>query len=203
MLNSEYGDLGKEMKSMKNRRVEGMAAVRSDRRKRSTETQEILDQGRRIVAQAGDLLAQTGKANAQLQAQTRRALADARTQLNTTARQTDAMTSKTRTLVRQDVSAIKADAGRIVAGAGKFLADTHHANDMLRTTARQIVADAAATIGQFANASRQRASDWREIVRTVRGSGSSPSPSPASTTTTCRTGACKKASKTRTKARRG
>jgi hypothetical protein len=155
------------------------------------------------VAQAGDLLAQTSKTNAQLQAQTRRALADARSELQGVARQTDAMTGKTRAMVHQEVSAIKADAGRIVAGAGKFLADTHHTNDLLRANARQIVDDAAATISQFATASRQRAADWREIVRTVRSGSSSPSTTTSSAATTCRAGAGKKACKSRSKTRRG
>lgn len=71
---------------------------------------------------------------------------------------------------------LKAETHQVLADADKFMADTHKANAELK-------ADAAATVKHFAQASRKRAADWQDTLRTVHGGGrSAPARTPVATT---------------------
>jgi len=190
MSGNDYGNLGNEMKAMKD--------------DRASLTVEIKDNRDRIRAQTERFVAETGKAREKLAAQTRQMLSKAQRELKAGTRQTLAEADELVTAIRKDVAALKADAGRIMADASGFLSQTSSDNAKLRgqthkmlasdkaeskaqarkvmaqtrtavaglkTETGRVLADAAGVMQRLCTSSRQRAAGWRDVLRTVRGNG--------------------------------
>ena len=197
MSGSDYGNLGNEMKAMK----DGRATLRV----------ETKDNHSRIRAQTGQALAaaerfvaETGKANEKLAAQTRQMLAQSERDVKARTRQTLAEADELIGAIRKDVAGLKAEAGRIITDASGFLAQTSADNAKLRaqthkmlasdkaeskaqarkvmaetrttvaglkTETGRVLADAAGVMQRLCTSSRQRAAGWRDVLHTVRGNG--------------------------------
>lgn len=190
MSGNDYGNLGNEMKAMKD--------------DRASLTVEIKDNRDRIRAQTERFVAETGNAREKLAAQTRQMLAQAQRELKARTRQTLAEAGKMMTGIAKDIAALKADAGRIITDANGFLAQTSSDNAKLRgqthkmlasakaeskaqgrkvmaqtkaavaglrTETGRVLADAAGVMKRLCTSSRQRAAGWRDVLRTVRGNG--------------------------------
>jgi F0F1-type ATP synthase membrane subunit b/b' len=168
MSGNDYGNLGNEMKAMKDDRKNLVVETKVQDEKRKAETRKFM--------------ADTNAANAELKAETHQLLADA-----------DKMMGG----IRKDVAGLKAEAGRIITDANGFLsqtssdnaklrAQTHkmlaHAHAETKAQARQvmvetkaavagILADATDVMKRLCTSSRQRAAGWRDVLRTVRGNG--------------------------------
>ena len=190
MSSNGYGNLGNEMKAMK----DGRASL----------TVEIKDNRDRVRAQTERFVAETGKAREKLAAQTRQMLAPVRRQLKARTGQTLVEADELVGAIRRDVAVLKADAGRIIAGASGFLAQTSSDNAKLRgqthkmlahakaetkaqarkvmaqtkaavagvkTETGRVLADAAGVMRRLCTSSRERAAGWRDVLSTVRGNG--------------------------------
>ena len=81
--------------------------------------------------------------------------------------------------IHKDVASLKAETGQILEDADTFLAQTKKGNAKLRTQAHQTLVDAAATMKGLAQASRERAAGWQDVLRTVQGNGSGRRAAPA------------------------
>ena len=175
MSGNDYGNLGNEMKAMKDDRKNLLAETKVQDKKRKAETRKFM--------------ADTNAANAELKAETHQLLADANKMMGG---------------IRKDVAGLKADAGRIITDASGFLAQTSSDNAKLRGQTRKmlahahaetkaqarkvmvqakaavaglktetgrVLADAAGVMQRLCTSSRQRAAGWRDVLRTVRGNG--------------------------------
>ena len=137
MLNDAYGNLGNEMKAMKDGRAHLMAGLKQNRNRIRVETGQTL-------AAAGKLLAETSKANGRLAAETRQMLAQADRDSKARTHQTMMEANELVAAIRKDVAALKADAGRIIADAGGFLARTSLDNAKLKVQTRRMLSQARA-----------------------------------------------------------
>lgn len=135
MSNDAYGNLGSEMRAMKDGRASLMAGIKDNRKRIRAETGQTLATAERFVAE-------TGKANERLGTQTRQMLAQAQRDLKARTRQTLAEADELAAAIRKDVAALKADAGRIMADANGFLAQTSSDNAKLRVQTRRMLAHA-------------------------------------------------------------
>ena len=190
MSGNGYGNLGNEMKAMKDGRASLMVETKDNRD--------------RVRAQTERFVAETGKAREKLAAQTRQMLAQAQRELKARTRQTLAEADELVGAIRKEVAGLKADAGRIITDASGFLAQTSSDNAKLRgqthkmlasakaeskaqarkvmvqtkaavaglkTETGRVLADAAGVMQRLCTSSRQRAAGWRDVLRTVRGNG--------------------------------
>jgi ElaB/YqjD/DUF883 family membrane-anchored ribosome-binding protein len=190
MSNNDYGNLGNEMKAMKDGRASLMVETKDNRD--------------RIRAQTERFVSETGKAREKLAAQTRQMLSQAQRKLNARTRQTLAEADELVGAIRKDVAGLKAEAGRIITGASGFLAQTRSDNAKLRgqthkmlahahaetkaqarkvmaqtrtavaglkTETGRVLAEATGVMQSLCTSSRQRAAGWRDVLRTVRGHG--------------------------------
>ena len=135
MSNNEYGNLGNEMKAMKDGRAGLMAGIKDNRNRIRTETGQTL-------AAAEKFVVETGKANEKLASQTRQMLSQAQRDLKARTRQTLAEANELAAAIRKDVAALKADAGQILADANGFLAQTGSDNAKLKVQTRRMLAHA-------------------------------------------------------------
>jgi hypothetical protein len=190
MSGNGYGNLGNEMKAMKDGRASLMVETKDNRD--------------RIRAQTERFVSETGKAREKLAAQTRQMLSQAQRELKARTRQTLAEADELVGATRKAVAGLKADAGRIITDASGFLAQTSsdnaklsgqthkmlaHAHAETKAQARKVMAqtkavvaglktetglvlaDAAGVMQRLCTSSRQRAAGWRDVLRTVRGNG--------------------------------
>lgn len=195
MTNDAYGNLGNEMKSMKDGRADLMAEIKDNHKRIRAESGQVRRAAEKFVAE-------TSKANEKLAGQTRQMLASSQRDVKARARQTMAEADALVTAIRKDVAALKADAGQILADADGFLSRTGSENAKLRQRTRkdlaqagkrvealkmmahtrasvaglkldtgQILTDAAGVMKTLCSSSRQRAAGWRDIIRTVHGHG--------------------------------
>jgi len=135
MSNDAYGNLGSEMKAMKDGRTGLMAGIKDNRKRIRAEAGQTLAAAERFVAE-------TGKANEKLAAQTRQMMAQAQRDLKARTRQTLAEANELAVAIRKDVTALKADAGQILADANGFLTQTSSDNAKLRVRTRRMLAHA-------------------------------------------------------------
>jgi hypothetical protein len=175
MSGNDYGNLGNEMKAMKDDRKNLVVETKVQDEKRKAETRKFM--------------ADTNAANAELKAETHQLLADA---------------GKMMGGIRKDVAGLKADAGRIITDASGFLAQTSSDNAKLRgqthkmlasdkaeskaqarkvmaqtrtavaglkTETGRVLAEATGVMQRLCTSSRQRAAGWRDVLSTVRGNG--------------------------------
>ena len=168
MSGNDYGNLGNEMKAMKDGRESLIAETKAQDKKRKAETRKFV--------------ADTNAANAELKAETHQLLADA-----------DKMMGG----IRKDVAGLKAEVGRIITDANGFLAQTGsdnaklrgqthkmlaHAHAETKAQARKVMVETKAAVGgilaeagdlmqRLCTSSRQRAAGWRDVISTVRGNG--------------------------------
>ena len=134
---NDYGNLGNEMKAMKDGRESLMAGIKDNRNRIRTQTGRTLAAAERFVAE-------TGKANEKLAAQTRQMLAQAQRESKARTRQTLAEAGELVGAIRKDVAGLKADAGRIITDANGFLAQTSSDNAKLKVQTRRMLAHARA-----------------------------------------------------------
>jgi hypothetical protein len=137
MFNDAYGNLGNEMRTMKDGRAGLMAGIKDNRNRIRAQTGQALAAAERFVAE-------TGKANEKLAAQTRQMLSHAERDLKARTRQTLAEADELVGAIRKDVAALKADAGRIITDANGFLAQTSSDNAKLKVQTRRMLAHARA-----------------------------------------------------------
>jgi hypothetical protein len=135
MSNDTFGNLGNQMRAMK----DGRASLRAG----------IKDHHSRVRAQAGQaraaaakFVAETGHANEKRSAQTRQMLAQSQRELKAGTGQTLAQAEELVGAMRKDVAALKADAGRIMADATGFLVQTSCDNARLKAQTRKMLAHA-------------------------------------------------------------
>ena len=137
MSNDAFGNLGSELKTMKDGRASLRAEIKDNRNRLRVETGQTL-------AAASEFLSDTGKANDRMAAQTHQMLAQADKDLKVQAKQTLAEANSLLAAIRKDVVALKADAGRILAGASGFLTQTGADNAKLFGQTRKMLAHARA-----------------------------------------------------------
>jgi hypothetical protein len=137
MSNDAFGNLGDEMRAMKDGRATLRAGIKDNHRRVRAETGQTLAAAERFIAEAG-------KANQKLSAQTRQRLAQAQRELKAGTRQTLTQAEELVGTIRRDVAALKADAGRILADATGFLAQTGSDNAKLKAQTRTMLAHARA-----------------------------------------------------------
>ena len=186
MSGNDYGNLGNEMKAMKDGRESLIAETKAQDKKRKAETRKFV--------------ADTNAANAELKAETHQLLADA-----------DKMMGG----IRKDVAGLKAEVGRIITDANGFLAQTGSDNAKLRGQTHKMLAsdhaetkaqgrkvmvetkaavggiladadkmmggirkdiaglktDVAGVMQRLCTSSQQRSAGWRDVLRTVGGNG--------------------------------
>ena len=193
MPNDTFGNLGNEMRAMKDGRAGLMAEIKDNRSRIRVQTGQILAAAERFIAE-------TGKANEKLASQTRQMLSPVKRELKARTGRTLAEADKLVGAIRKDVAALKAEAGRILTDAGGFLAQTRSDNAKLRgqthrmlardkaeskaqarkvmartkaavaglkTETGRVLADATGVMRRLSEASRQRAAG----CRTTRGRG--------------------------------
>ena len=197
MSGNDYGNLGSEMKAMKNGRASLMAGIKDNHSRIRVQTGQSLAAAERFIAE-------TGKANEKLASQTRQMLSPVKRELKARTGRTLAEADKLVGAIRKDVAALKAEAGRIITDASGFLAQTSSDNAKLRgqthkmlasdkaeskaqarkvmaqtrtavaglkTETGRVLADATGVMQRLCTSSRQRAAGWRDVIRTVRGNG--------------------------------
>ncbi len=135
MLNDAFGNLGDEMKAMKDGRAILMTEIKNNRNQLRVQTEQTL-------AEANAFLNDTGKANDLLAAQTRRMLAQADKDLKAQSARALAEANGLIAAIRKDVASLKAEAGRILEGASGFLARTGVDNARLKDQTRKMLAQA-------------------------------------------------------------
>ena len=135
MSGNDYGNLGNEMKAMKNGRASLLAGIKDNHSRIRVQTGQSLAAAERFIAE-------TGKANEKLSAQTRQMLAQAQRELKASTGRTLAEADKLVGAIRKDVAALKADTGRIITDAGGFLAQTSSDNAKLKVQTRRMLANA-------------------------------------------------------------
>jgi hypothetical protein len=133
MSNDAYGNLGSEMKAMKDDRANLLAGIRDNRTRLRALTGQSL-------AAASQFLGETSKANERLAAQTRQMLSQADKDLKARTRQTLAEADQVVAAIRKDVAALKAEAGRLTADASGFLEQTSSENGKRRSQTRKMLA---------------------------------------------------------------
>ena len=197
MSGNDYGNLGSEMKAMKNGRASLIAGIKDNHSRIRVQTGQSL-------AAAARFIAETGKANEKLASQTRQMLSPVKRELKARTGRTLAEADKLVGAIRKDVAALKAEAGRIITDAGGFLAQTSSDNAKLRgqthkmlardkaeskaqarkvmgqtkatvaglkTETGRVLADATGVMRRLSEASRQRAAGWRNVLHVLHGSG--------------------------------
>jgi hypothetical protein len=197
MSGNDYGNLGNEMKAMKNGRASLMAGIKDNHSRIRVQTGQSL-------AAAARFIAETGKANEKLASQTRQMLSPVKRELKARTGRTLAEADKLVGAIRKDVAALKAEAGRIITDASGFLAQTSSDNAKLRglthkmlahdkaeskaqagkvmartkatvaglkTETGRVLADATGVMRRLSEASRQRAAGWRNVLHVLHGSG--------------------------------
>ncbi len=137
MSNDAFGNLGSEMKVMKDGRASLRTEIKDSRNRLRVETGQTL-------AAASEFLSDTGKANDRLAAQTRQMLAQADKDLKVQAKRTLVEANDMLAAIRKDVAALKADAGRILTDASGFLTQTGADNAKLFGQTRKMLAHARA-----------------------------------------------------------
>ena len=158
MSSNDYGNLGQEMKTMKDARRNFMAETEDQGRERETQTRkEIEGLGRERKAETRKLRANMKEANADLKDQTHHILGGIRNRMVPG--------------IRKEVAALKAEAGQILTEADKMMAGIHKEVSSLKTEVGRTLADAAKMVGGLARASCERAAAWQDILRTVGGNG--------------------------------
>ena len=133
MSSNGYGNLGSEMKAMKNGRTSLMAGIKDNHSRIRVQTGQSLAAAERFIAE-------TGKANEKLASQTRQMLSPVKRELKARTGRTLAEADKLVGAIRKDVAALKAEAGRIITDAGGFLAQTSTDNAKLRGQTQKILA---------------------------------------------------------------
>lgn len=157
MSGNDYGNLGNEMKALKDTRKNFMAQTKAQDKKLKAETHQFLTDADKMMAgiakdvaglKAGaqQKLAEHHTATAEMTAQMRQTLSPVKTDLEAQHRRLANDAGKMMTGVRKNINALKAEAG-------------------------QIVADAASMMNGLAKASRERAAAWRDVLGTVHGNG--------------------------------
>ena len=197
MSSNGYGNLGNEMKAMKNGRASLIAGIKDNHSRIRVQTGQSL-------AAAARFIAETGKANEKLASQTRQMLSPVKRELKARTGRTLAEADKLVGAIRKDVAALKAEAGRIITDAGGFLAQTSSDNAKLsaqthkmlasakaesKAQARKVMgqtkatvaglkmetgrvlADATGVMRRLSEASRQRAAGWRNVLHVLHGNG--------------------------------
>ena len=135
MTNDVFGNLGSEMKTMKDGRENLKVEIKDHHDRLRVET------GRTLAA-ASEFLSQTGKANDRLAAQTRHILAQADKDLKAQALRTAAEAHDLLAAIRKAVAALKADAGQIRSDGRSFLTQTGVENTKLKDRTWKMLASA-------------------------------------------------------------
>ena len=135
MSGNDYGNLGNEMKNMKDGRASLMAGIKNNRERIQSET------GRTLAA-AEKFVVETGQDNEKLAGRTRQMMAQAQRDLKMRTRRMLADAKKLAATIRKDVAALKADVGQILADADGFLARTGSDNAMLKGQTHKMLARA-------------------------------------------------------------
>ena len=227
MSNNAYGNLGNEMRTMKRQRETVAAATKRDRSRIRTETARLLSdaekfmaetsksnvdlkartrralsdaqadlkaQSRQMAREADKLAAAIGKSVSALKAEARQVLADADRFMVDTNTANTRLKGQTRRALSQAQADLKAQSRQMATGIRKDVA-------ALRAETGRIVAEAAAMVASFSNASRQRAGEWRDIVVSLRGNGRAEPSRPEPAASPRRPRATAKARKPRAKSR--
>jgi len=184
MSGNDYGNLGNDMKAMKDGRASLIAETAAEGRKRKAETDKFM--------------ADTNAANAELKAETHQLLADADKMMGGIRKDVAGLKAETHQLladadkmmggIRKDVAGLKAETSGFLAQTGsdnaKLRGQTHkmlaHAHAETKAQARQVMVETKAAVGgilaeagdlmqRLCTSSRQRAAGWRDVLRTVRG----------------------------------
>jgi uncharacterized protein YoxC len=149
MAEHMYGNLGRDMKTMKRERAKGRDAIRSV-------TSRIRDETAGFLSGVCGLLADIGKANAVRGPETRE-------MLKAMASETAAEAARLAEAIRKSVADLKAEAHQITADANRFMADTSAANTRLRDRTRGALSAAQAERKtQSRQGTAERKSQWRQ-----------------------------------------
>jgi len=191
MSGNDYGNLGNEMKAMKDGRESLVAETKVQDEKRKAETRKFM--------------ADTNAANAELKAETHQLLADADKMMGGIRKDVTGLKAEAQQMLSEHhagTAELKAQTHQVLAEADKFMADTSKDNAKLcaqthkmlasahaetKAQARKVMAETKAAVGgilaeagdlmqRLCTSSRQRAAGWRDVLRTVRGNARSTPP---------------------------
>ena len=172
MSGSDYGNLGNEMKAMKDGRASLMVETKDNRD--------------RIRAHTERFVAETGKAREKLAAQTRQMLSQARAELKAETHQVLADAGRIIAEANGFLAQTSSDNAKLMGQTHKMLAHAHAETKAqarkvmtqtkaavagVKTDTGRVLADTAGVMRRLCTSSRQRAAGWRDILRTVRGNG--------------------------------
>ena len=160
MTNDVFGNLGSEMKTMKDGRENLKVEIKDHHDRLRVET------GRTLAA-ASEFLSQTGKANDRLAAQTRHILAQADKDLKAQALRTAAEAHDLLAAIRKAVAALKADAGQIRSDGRSFLTQTGVENTKLKDRTWKMLAHARA---ESKTQARQRVASGVKVMAQTKAS---------------------------------
>jgi len=172
MSSNDYGNLGGEMKAMKDGRKNFMADTSKDNAKRASETHRALSQNEAdLKASAGKLMGGIQENIAGMKAQTGQLLADAQQFVARISGANAKLSAQTRQVLAPVKAKLGAQHCQMARDAGKMMAGIRKDVGSLKAEAGQILTEAATMMNHLTGASRKRAGAWRDILRTVRGNG--------------------------------